>query len=107
MVFKTESTCQLTTYMTMVRLSKQIDNKRMKGEVQDRALPCKEPFFNEKRVHGLPAELLSQQAVIFLRMAITKLLLNVSFAQATLAHRGWNPFNRATLVGGVTHTTTT
>ena len=29
-----------------------------------------------------------------------KLLLSVSFAQAALAYRGWNPFNRATLVRG-------
>ena len=51
----------------------------------------------KKRAHGLPAELFPQEIVIVLRTEIIKSFLDVVFAQAALARRGWNPYNRATL----------
>ena len=72
----------------------------MNGGFKIELSDAKSPFLMKKSVYGLPAELLPQEAVIYLRRATTKLLLNMSSDQAYLAYRGWNPFNRDTLVGG-------
>jgi hypothetical protein len=51
----------------------------------------------KKRVHGMDAELLPVEIVIVLRDAIMNSFMVEDFSISTLVHRGWNPYNRATL----------
>ena len=55
------------------------------------------PSSGKKRAHGLPAELLPQEVVVVLRAVIMKSFMNTAYAEAALARRGQNPYNRAPL----------
>lgn len=70
---------------------------RMNGSFKAALGIAKSKFYMKKRVHGMDAELLPVEIVIVLRDAIMNSFMVEDFGISTLVHRGWNPYNRATL----------
>ena len=70
------------------------DDLRQNGALKTSLTNEKSEFFLKKRIHGLPAEMLPVKIVIVARGAILKSFMNSAYAEATLAHRGFRPFNR-------------
>ena len=70
------------------------DDERQNGAPKTSLIHEKGKLFLKKRMHGLPAEMLQVEIVIVARGAILKSFMNSAYAEAALARRGFNPFNR-------------
>ena len=74
------------------------DDKRQNGSSKMALSDEKRKWFLKKRrEHNLPSELMCEEVVNIFRPAIVRSFLVVDHAKKTLVHRGWEPFNRATL----------
>ena len=71
--------------------------ERENGTFKKVMVKAKSAFFAKKRTKGLPNELLLVEIVMVARQAMMNSFMILAFAEAVLARRGWNPFNRARL----------